>query len=305
MSIYTGKEMAMLYDSSKCTACKGCQIACKQWNVLFTDLGLNAFPFTGSYQAPMDLNGNNRLVMTFSEKRTDNLERPVQWAFGRRSCYHCTNAGCVTICPTGALKYEENGTVSLNDEKCIGCQYCQMACPYDVPRYWGKDHKVDKCTMCYERLENGMLPACVKTCQPGALNFGPRDEMVKKGQERVEFLKKRGYDKAELYGLEECGGLHILQVCKFGAEAMGLKKGVQPSALVTVGKWAQPVAGLAAAATVAGLAVSFLANIGYRRRNQTVAEAKEHWTEEQRKEANALVAERLKEDAEQERRDAQ
>ena len=68
---YINQEVAMLFDSSKCTACKGCQIACKQWNVLFSPLGLNENKFTGSYQAPMDLNGSNRLIMTFKEKRTE------------------------------------------------------------------------------------------------------------------------------------------------------------------------------------------------------------------------------------------
>ena len=88
MSIYTRKEMAMLYDASKCTGCKGCQVACKQWNVLYSNLGMNAFPFSGSYQNPEDLNGSNRLVMTFKEKKSDNQLRPVEWAFGRRSCFH-------------------------------------------------------------------------------------------------------------------------------------------------------------------------------------------------------------------------
>ena len=303
MSIYTNQEMAMLYDASKCTACKGCQVACKQWNVLYTDLGMNAFPFSGSYQNPVDLNGSNRLVMTFSEKKTDNLERPIEWAFGRRSCFHCSNAGCVSVCPTGALSYQDNGVVSVQEEKCIGCHYCEMACPFDVPKYYSPDQKIDKCTMCWDRLENGMLPACVKTCQPGALHFGPREEMIALGKKRVEFLKARGYDKAELYGENECGGLHILQVCKYGAEAQGLKKGVEPSALVSLSKLAQPAAGLTAAATVAGLAVSFVAALGYRRKNRTVEEAKVHWTEAQRKEGAKLVKERLKEDAEQDKAD--
>lgn len=79
MSIYTRKEMAMLYDASKCTGCKGCQVACKQWNVLYSNLGMNAFPFSGSYQNPEDLNGSNRLVMTFKEKKSDNQLRPVEW----------------------------------------------------------------------------------------------------------------------------------------------------------------------------------------------------------------------------------
>ena len=119
MSIYTRKEMAMLYDASKCTGCKGCQVACKQWNVLYSNLGMNAFPFSGSYQNPEDLNGSNRLVMTFKEKKSDNQLRPVEWAFGRRSCFHCTNAGCVTVCPTGCLKYEENGVVSVSPESAV------------------------------------------------------------------------------------------------------------------------------------------------------------------------------------------
>ena len=107
---YINQEVAMLFDSSKCTACKGCQIACKQWNVLFSPLGLNENKFTGSYQAPMDLNGSNRLIMTFKEKRTESKVRPVEWAFGRRSCFHCTEAGCAMVCPTGALKIQPRST---------------------------------------------------------------------------------------------------------------------------------------------------------------------------------------------------
>lgn len=304
MSIYTDKKTAMLYDASKCTACKGCQIACKQWNVLYSDLGMNAFPFSGSYQNPMDLNGSNRLIMTFNEKKSDNPQRPIEWAFGRRSCFHCTNAGCVTVCPTGALSYADNGVVQVKEDKCIGCHYCEMACPFDVPRYYGPDSKIDKCTMCMDRLENGQLPACVKTCQPGALHFGPRDEMIALGKKRVEFLKSRGYDKAELYGENECGGLHILQVCKFGAEAAGLKKGVQPSSLVGISKLAQPGAALAAAVTVGGLAVSFIAALGYRRKNMSIDEAKKHWTQAQRQEGEELVNEALAKEAKEQRENA-
>ncbi len=297
MSIYTNQEVAMLVDTSKCTGCKGCQVACKQWNSLPSPLGLNEQKFTGSYQSPLDLNGDTRLVMTFSEKPGAKKWRPVEWAFGRRSCYHCEDAACVQVCPTHALSRRDNGVIDFDTEKCIGCQYCQQACPFDVPRYQGPDGKIDKCTMCIDRLENGKKPACVSTCQPEALQFGPRDEMIRKGKERVEWLKKRGYDKAELYGEHEMGGLHILQVCKYGHEAHGLPTNPQPSALVALSQLAAPAAGLALAATVGGLALSYVANAGYRRKRVTIEQAREGWDDRQKARADELVAERLKRDA--------
>ena len=86
------KEVAILFDSSHCTGCKGCQVACKQWNMLPSPMGLNENKFTGSYQSPMDLNGNTRLIMTFDEKESGNKFQPLNFAIGRRSCYHCTDA---------------------------------------------------------------------------------------------------------------------------------------------------------------------------------------------------------------------
>lgn len=295
MSIYTNREMAMLYDASKCTGCKGCQVACKQWNVLYSPLGKNEVKFTGSYQCPVDLNGDTRLVMTFDEKPGKSKLRPVEWAFGRRSCFHCTDAGCVSVCPSGALKHESNGVVSVNPEKCIGCTYCESACPFDVPKY-RFDSKVDKCTMCMDRLENGKVPACVQTCQPEALLFGPRDEMIRLGKERVEVLKARGYEKAELYGENEMGGLHILQVCKYGHEAHGLPTNPQKSTMATLSSLAAPATGLAVAATVGGLALSFIAGMGYRRKKVSAEENYEHWDDRQKATSDAQLAERLKKD---------
>ena len=95
---YKNQEVAMLFDSSHCTGCKGCQVACKQWNMLPSKLGLNENEFTGSLQGPGDLGGDTRLVMTFDEKPSGNKYQPIHWAIGRRSCYHCTDAGCVAIC---------------------------------------------------------------------------------------------------------------------------------------------------------------------------------------------------------------
>lgn len=141
-----------------------------------------------------------------------------------------------------------------------------------------------------DRLKEGGIPACVKTCQPEALKFGPRDEMIRLGKERVEFLKKKGFDKAELYGEHEMGGLHVLQVCKFGHEAYGLPDNPKANPMVGAMKTMKTVTGLGTAAVIAGLAVSFAAAVGYRRENVTVEEAKKSWTPEQRAKADREVA---------------
>ena len=155
------KEVAMLFDSSHCTGCRGCQVACKQWNVLPASLELNANEknFNGTYQGPLDLNGDTRLIMTFDEKPSGDKFHPVNWSIGRRSCYHCTDAGCVKACSSGALSKDERGVVKLDTDKCNGCTFCQAACPFDVPRFRPMDGRIDKCTLCIDRLDNGGIPA--------------------------------------------------------------------------------------------------------------------------------------------------
>ncbi len=285
------KEVAILFDASHCTGCKACQVACKQWNMLPSKLGLNDNEFTGSLQSPADLNGDTRLVMTFDEKPSGNKFQPIHWAIGRRSCFHCTDAACVAICSSGALSKKENGVVAYDTEKCNGCTYCQSACPFDVPRFRPGDGRIDKCTLCLDRLEEGQIPACVKTCQPEALRFGTREEMIKLGHERVAFLKAKGFEKAELYGETEMGGLHVLHVLKFGHEAYGLPTNPKANDMVCTIGLMKPVTAVGAAAVVGALAVSFLANLGYRREEVTLEEAKKSWTPRQREVADREIAE--------------
>jgi len=290
------KEVAMLFDSSHCTGCRGCQVACKQWNVLPASLELNANEknFNGTYQGPLDLNGDTRLIMTFDEKPSGDKFHPVNWSIGRRSCYHCTDAGCVKACSSGALSKDERGVVKLDTDKCNGCTFCQAACPFDVPRFRPMDGRIDKCTLCIDRLDNGGIPACVKTCQPEALRFGLREEMLKKAHERVEFLKKKGFTKAEVYGENECGGLHVIHVCAYGHEAYGLPTDPKPKAVLNGIDIIKPVTAVGTAAVIGALAVSFLANLGYRRKEVTLEEAKAHWTPEQRALAEREAREALK-----------
>lgn len=259
-------EMAILYDSSRCTACKACQVACKCWNGLPSPTGLNENEFSGTYQNPPDLNGDTRLVIEFREYEAENVGKPVAWAFSRRSCKHCTDAGCVRVCPGGALAHdEETGFVTLDEARCIACHYCAMACPFDVPHYYGERGIVNKCTGCADRVAQGLDPACVSTCQPGALVFGERSEMIAQANERAAWLRENGYPDAEVYGADEMGGLHVIAVEKYGAEKHGEVMSPAMNPVVPLTEIIRPVAAAGVGATVAGLAVSFLSGIGYHR----------------------------------------
>lgn len=265
-------EKAILFDSSKCTGCKGCQIACKCWNNLPSPTEENACvpSFTGTYQNPPDLNGMTRLIMTFDEQSTDD-QKGVEWAFGRRSCMHCTDAPCVEVCSGGALsRNPETGFVEVNTDKCIGCQYCSGACPYDVPRYedngpLGKT-LANKCTGCPDRVAAGMDPACVTTCQPQALQFGDRDELIAYGKERVQTLKERGYKDASLYGEDQIGGSHVLHVLKYGLDRYELPAEPEVPATVGLNGFMKPLTGVAAGLTVVGLGAMMALATGYSRR---------------------------------------
>lgn len=258
-------EKAILFDSSRCSACHGCQVACKMWNNLPSSLELNGNTWSGTLQNPPDVNGTTRLIITFNEE--EGGSKGVKWAFGRRACQHCTDAACITICPGGAIsRHEETGFVTVDAAKCVGCQYCSSACPFDVPQYeQGLRTTVNKCTGCIDRIENGMAPACVTTCQPGALQFGDRDKMLSIAHERVEYLHGKGYEEACVYGEEEMGGLHVVQVLKYGIKAHGQVENPQVSATVAMTQIMKPVTGAITGLTVAGLAAMFVLGAGYKR----------------------------------------
>lgn len=267
-------DYAIYYDSSLCTNCKGCQVACKCWNNLPSPTGLNENKWSGSLQNPIDLNGDTRLIQTFSEQHLVQIgNKPINWVFTRRSCQHCGAAPCAKVCPTGCLsKDPETGFVTVDDDKCIGCMYCSAACPFDVPHYFtdpgsplGMRVRVNKCTACIDRVHQGLKPACVSTCQPEALEFGPRDDMIAKGKDRVEKLKERGYTDAELYGEKQVGGLHVISVLKYGAKAHGKPTEFKGTGWKQAQQIIKPITGLISGVVVLGLGAMFCLGIGYKR----------------------------------------
>ena len=130
----------------------------------------------------------------------DAVQRMGEWVFMSDVCKHCTNAGCLDACPTGALIRTEHQTVVLQPDVCNGCGYCVPACPFGVVDRDQIDGRAAKCTLCYDRLEDGLEPACAKSCPTDSIQFGPHEELVEIASRRVAELHRRGIDGAYLYG---------------------------------------------------------------------------------------------------------
>jgi Fe-S-cluster-containing dehydrogenase component len=167
----TAKKLGLVIDLDTCVGCHACATSCKQWN----DAGHSA-PLTDTdpYGAAPDGVWFNRVhsyeVQTAHGSKTVNFPK---------SCLHCDNAPCVTVCPTGAsFKRVEDGIVLVDADKCIGCKLCSWACPYGAREYDATDGVMKKCTLCVDRIYNENLdaaarvPACVAACPTGARSFG-------------------------------------------------------------------------------------------------------------------------------------
>jgi formate dehydrogenase iron-sulfur subunit len=158
----------------------------------------------------------------------DAVARMGDWVFMSDVCKHCTNAGCLDACPTGALVRTEHETVVLQADVCNGCGYCVPACPFGVVDRDPDDGRAGKCTLCYDRLEDGLEPACAKACPTDSIQFGPYDELVDIAGRRVAELHRRGVDGAYLYGAgdepgeELAGGLGAFFLLTEPPERYGL-----------------------------------------------------------------------------------
>jgi formate dehydrogenase iron-sulfur subunit len=210
--------VAMLIDTTRCVGCRGCQVACKSWNEL--EAGQSSFSESGSN--PRHLDANNFTRVLFQEVSTP--EGGLRWNFVKRQCMHCLEPACASACPVGALKRTASGAVDYQDEKCIGCRYCMVACPFQVPKYeWSSlAPYVRKCTFCADRQGIGKKPACVSTCPTGALRFGEREELLAEAHRRIE--AEPGRYHGEVYGERTVGGTGVLYLTPVSFDRMGLEE---------------------------------------------------------------------------------
>jgi formate dehydrogenase iron-sulfur subunit len=189
-------------DTTKCTACRGCQVACKQWNK-------NAASKTvmlGSHQNPPDLDFNTFKLVRFTEAVQP--EGGLRWNFFADQCRHCTEPPCKFVADTeieDAIIIEPETGAVLFTEKTNDIQdfdAVRIACPYDIPRQDEKTKRMSKCTMCIDRVTNGLKPACVTSCPTGAMQFGDREEMIKVAKARLAEVQKIS-PKARLVDVDE------------------------------------------------------------------------------------------------------
>lgn len=178
---------ALLFDANLCGGCESCVWACQE---------KNALPEEGT---PM-----------LSEKRFTVLEQLDEDVFTRRMCMHCLQPSCASACPVAALKKTPEGPVVYDYDRCIGCRYCMVACPFSVPRYeWSsRTPRVRKCQMCFDRVSAGKPTACAEACPTGATSFGERTALIAEAWRRIAEEPDEYANK--VYGVEEAGGTCVL-----------------------------------------------------------------------------------------------
>jgi formate dehydrogenase iron-sulfur subunit len=223
--------MGFYTDTTICIGCKACQVACHQWNNLpaghapgdrtsLPVLSGDSYDNTGGFS---DVNWRH---VKFIEQFSPDPNRSAQaaWLMMSDVCKHCVNAPCLEVCPTGAILRTEFDTVYINEPACNGCRDCVSGCPFGVIHMSETTHLAQKCTLCYDRLRQGLQPACSQACPTQSIRFGPVKDLKKKAEARVRQLKAEGVEKAQLYGADDkvLGGLNSFYLLVDKPEVYGL-----------------------------------------------------------------------------------
>jgi Fe-S-cluster-containing dehydrogenase component len=277
-------SMGVLHDTTRCVGCRLCEEACNKVNELpepekgFKDLSvLEKFRRTtpSAYTVVNKFNAGDKGRAVF---------RKIQ-------CNHCLEPACASVCFVRAFRKKENGAVVYNPDVCVGCRYCMIACPFDIPTYDYDDPltpQVRKCTLCAPRIEKGLLPGCVEACPKEALTFGKRKDLMKLARERIAKHPDRYLD--HIYGENEMGGTSWIYLSGVAFSEIGMREdlGITPAPSLTSGA-------LSVVPMVVGLWPVFLAGMyGMTKRlEQIAADEKEMAIALAMEEVNDLAEEKL------------
>jgi formate dehydrogenase iron-sulfur subunit len=235
-------------DTTVCIGCKACQVACHQWNALPAGSGPPADspeglreprhaylspPGTGRVALPLlsgDSYDNTRSLSDVNWRHVKFIERfspdrsEAAWLMMSDVCKHCVHAPCLDVCPTGAIMRTEFDTVYIQEPACNGCRDCVSACPFGVIHMSPTKGIAQKCTFCYDRLQQGLPPACAQACPTQSIRFGPLNQLKKEAATRLAQLRRQGETRAHLYGADDriLGGLNSFYLLVDKPEVYGL-----------------------------------------------------------------------------------
>ncbi len=212
-----GKQKAVVVDTRRCIGCRGCQIACKAWNKLPAE---QTEVSDGEYTSPTYFSSITWKIVHFKEIGDYDNTQPgtggLKWRMLADNCKHCIEPGCVSVCPSGALWKRSDGPVLYDVDRCIGCSYCEMACPWGIPHFDHELNSIRKCTMCFDRIDQGLEPACVATCPTDTLQFMTLEEAQKIAREAEA-------EGLHTYGLSEVGGTSWIYISDVPFSEFGLQ----------------------------------------------------------------------------------
>ncbi|MDM8525099.1 formate dehydrogenase [Desulfococcaceae bacterium HSG8] len=229
-------------DTTLCTACRGCQVACKQWH----DLPAEQTKNRGTYENPPDLSFNTYKLVRMREEVIDGK---LRWLFFPEQCRHCTEAPCLETAgdPSAIFKDAATGAVIFTAKtKGLNADEIIDSCPYNIPRK-SADGTLAKCDMCLDRVQNGLLPACVKTCPTGTMNFGDRKEMLDLAKSRLGVVKKAN-PKAQLIDADDVNVIYLVAYDprSYHDNATASNSVIRMTRQMALRKMFSPVAGVAA-----------------------------------------------------------